>query len=82
LGAPKQEKWIHENKSKLNVKVCIGVGGTLDVFAGKVKLAPEFFRKNGLEWLYRLYREPRRFIRMLDLPLFILLALWTRLKKK
>jgi N-acetylglucosaminyldiphosphoundecaprenol N-acetyl-beta-D-mannosaminyltransferase len=82
LGAPKQEKWIHENKSKLNVKVCIGVGGTLDVFAGKVKLAPKFFRKNGLEWLYRLYREPRRFIRMLDLPRFILLAMKTRLKKQ
>lgn len=81
LGAPKQEKWIHENKSKLKVRVCIGVGGTLDVFAGKAKLAPEFFRRNGLEWLYRLYREPRRFIRMLDLPRFILLTIWTRYKK-
>lgn len=81
LGAPKQEKWIHENKSKLKVKVCIGVGGTLDVFAGKAKLAPEFFRRNGLEWLYRLYQEPRRFIRMLDLPRFILLTIWTRFKK-
>jgi len=82
LGAPKQEKWIHENKSKLKVKVCIGVGGTLDVFAGKAKLAPEFFRRNGLEWLYRLYREPERFIRMLDLPKFILLTLWTRIRGK
>lgn len=80
LGAPKQEKWIHKNKHRLNVKICVGVGGTLDVFAGEVKLAPEFFRKNGLEWLYRLYREPKRFVRMLDLPRFILLALWTRLK--
>ena len=82
LGAPKQEKWIHKNKSKLKVKVCIGVGGTLDVFAGRVKLAPEFFRRNGLEWLYRLCREPRRFIRMLDLPKFILLTLFTRIKEK
>lgn len=78
LGAPKQEKWIHEHKGQLNVKVCIGVGGTFDVLAGKVKLAPEFFRKNGLEWLYRLYREPRRFGRMLDLPRFILLVIWSR----
>lgn len=79
LGAPKQEKWIHEHKKKLNVRVCIGVGGTFDVFAGRVKLAPEFFRKNGLEWLYRLYREPRRFGRMLDLPRFMLLVIWRRL---
>lgn len=80
LGAPKQEKWIYEHKDRLNVKVCIGVGGTLDVLAGKVQLAPEFFRRNGLEWLYRLYKEPKRFIRMLDLPKFILLAFVTRLK--
>lgn len=82
LGAPKQEKWISENKDKLNVKICIGVGGTLDVFAGTAALAPEFFRKNGLEWLYRLYREPWRFKRMLDLPRFVLLALRTRIMGK
>lgn len=82
LGAPKQEKWIHENRDKLNVKVCIGVGGSLDVFAGKIKLAPDFFRNNGLEWLYRLYKEPWRFKRMLKLPKFILLAVFTRLGLK
>jgi len=81
LGAPKQEKWIYENKGKLKVKVCIGVGGSLDVISGKVKLAPEFFRRNGLEWLYRLYKEPRRFKRMLDLPRFILRVIWKRLTK-
>ncbi|HHW49370.1 MAG TPA: WecB/TagA/CpsF family glycosyltransferase [Clostridiaceae bacterium] len=81
LGAPKQEKWIHENKDKLKVKVCIGVGGSLDVLSGNVKLAPEFFRRNGLEWLYRLYKEPRRFKRMLDLPRFILRVIWKRLTK-
>jgi N-acetylglucosaminyldiphosphoundecaprenol N-acetyl-beta-D-mannosaminyltransferase len=74
LGAPKQEKWIHTHKNALNVKICIGVGGSLDVFAGISRLAPEFFRRNGLEWLYRLYREPWRYKRMLDLPRFILLA--------
>ncbi len=80
LGAPKQEKWIYSNKSRLKVKVCIGVGGSLDVFAGTVRLAPEFFRKNGLEWLYRLYKEPWRFKRMLKLPGYILLALSIRIK--
>ncbi len=80
LGAPKQERWIHKNKARLNVKVCIGVGGSLDVFAGKVKLAPEFFRQHGLEWLYRLYKEPWRYKRMLKLPKFMLASLVHRLK--
>lgn len=79
LGAPKQEKWIHANKDKLKVKICIGVGGSFDVFAGKVQLAPEFFRKNNLEWLYRLYKEPRRYKRMLKLPQFVLLTIAVRL---
>lgn len=82
LGAPKQEKWIAQHKDALNVKICIGVGGSLDVFAGNVSLAPEFFRKNGLEWLYRLYKEPWRFKRMLKLPKFILLAITVKLKLK
>ncbi len=82
LGAPKQEKWIAKHKDKLNVKVCIGVGGTLDVFAGNVKLAPDFFRRNGLEWLYRLYKEPWRFKRMLDLPRFVFHVIWARLTGK
>lgn len=82
LGAPKQEKWIHEHRDVLKPKVCIGVGGTLDIFAGTVKLASEFMRKHGFEWLYRLYREPRRFIRMLDLPRFVLRIIGARLSGK
>jgi N-acetylglucosaminyldiphosphoundecaprenol N-acetyl-beta-D-mannosaminyltransferase len=74
LGAPKQEKWIHKNKHRLNTKICIGVGGSFDVLAGKAQRAPEFFQKNGLEWLYRLYKEPWRYKRMMDLPRFILLV--------
>ena len=79
LGAPKQEKWIHKNKDKLKVKVCIGIGGALDVFAGRAKLAPDFFRRNGLEWLYRLYKEPWRFKRMLELPKLVILSLAVRI---
>ncbi len=78
LGAPKQEKWIYKNRSKLNVKVSIGVGGAIDVFAGTAKLAPEFLRRNGLEWLYRLYKEPWRAKRMMDLPRFVMLTLRRR----
>lgn len=79
LGAPKQEKWIFSHKGRLNVKVCIGVGGALDVLSGKAKLAPDFFRRNGLEWLYRLYKEPKRAVRMLDLPRFMVRVIWFRL---
>ncbi len=70
LGAPKQEKWICDHKSELCVKVCMGIGGSLDVFAGTVKRAPEFYTRHGIEWLYRLLKQPSRFVRMLELPRF------------
>ncbi len=70
LGAPKQEKWIFSHKNELTAKVCLGIGGSVDVFAGNVKRAPEFFTRHGIEWLYRLAKQPSRFVRMLDLPRF------------
>lgn len=76
LGAPKQEKWIYENRHKLPVKIAMGVGGSFDVIAGKAKRAPEFYQKAGLEWFYRLLKEPKRFFRVLKLPKFILLAFY------
>jgi len=80
LGAPKQEKWMAAHRAALAaVPVLMGVGGSLDVFAGTARLAPPFFRRHGLEWLYRLWREPWRARRMLRLPRYILLALRLRL---
>lgn len=70
LGAPKQELWISKHKDELGAKVLLGVGGTLDVLAGTAKRAPVFFQKTGLEWLYRLLKQPKRIGRMLDLPKF------------
>lgn len=70
LGAPKQEKWINTHKDELNVKVAMGIGGSLDVFAGRVERAPDFWCKIGMEWFYRLAKEPRRIGRMMDLPKF------------
>ncbi len=70
LGAPRQEKWIYKNKDKLKVRVAMGVGGSIDVFAGTVQRAPEIFCKTGLEWFYRLAKEPWRAKRMMDLPRF------------
>lgn len=78
LGAPQQENWIHRNKPRLKAKACMGIGGSIDVIAGTVALAPEVMRRNGLEWLFRLYKEPRRYKRMLDLPRFVILTLAVR----
>ena len=72
LGVPKQEKWIHEHLYELGPCVCMGVGGTFDVLAGKAARAPKWMQENRLEWLYRLLKEPTRFKRMLALPRFVL----------
>lgn len=75
LGSPKQEYFINRCRETLSGTVMIGVGGSFDVWAKKVKRAPVFFRAFGLEWLYRLIKQPHRFNRMFPaLPLFILRA--------
>lgn len=73
LGVPKQEKWIRENMNKINASVFVGVGGSFDIFSGKIKRAPKIMIKLHLEWLYRLYLEPWRWKRMLSLPRFMLM---------
>ena len=74
LGAPRQEFWIKDHQKIIQVPVCIGVGGSLDVIAGKVKRAPVYIQKAGLEWLYRLIKEPHRIGRMMALPRFTILV--------
>ena len=71
LGAPKQELWMARNGSATNARLLCGLGGSLDVFAGTVKRAPRFWSDHGLEWFYRLCKEPRRIGRMMKLPLFL-----------
>lgn len=73
LGVPRQELWMAQNRQRTNA-VMIGVGGLLDVFAGDIPRAPEAWQRLGLEWLYRLLREPRRIKRMIRLPEILLLA--------
>ena len=80
LGFPKQEIWMHENTSRLDVGIMAGLGGCLDVFAGVAERAPEGFQKAGLEWLYRLYKEPSRIGRMSKLPKVLVKATARRLK--
>ncbi len=71
LGAPKQELWMAKNGEATGARLLCGLGGSLDVFAGRVERAPEFWSRHGLEWFYRLCKEPRRLGRMMKLPLFL-----------
>ena len=60
LGNPKQELWMGRNAARLDVGVMIGVGGTFNFIAGRVKRAPRWVQKCGLEWVYRIVQEPGR----------------------
>jgi N-acetylglucosaminyldiphosphoundecaprenol N-acetyl-beta-D-mannosaminyltransferase len=60
LGAPKQELWVHKHRERLNAKVALCVGATIDFLAGERSRAPVWMRDAGLEWLYRVATEPRR----------------------
>jgi N-acetylglucosaminyldiphosphoundecaprenol N-acetyl-beta-D-mannosaminyltransferase len=74
-GAPSQEFWIYRNLPRLPAAVAIGVGGAYDFLSGRQRRAPRAMQRIGLEWLYRFYREPWRWKRMLAIPRFMLLVL-------
>ncbi|WP_165423414.1 WecB/TagA/CpsF family glycosyltransferase [Ktedonosporobacter rubrisoli] len=74
-GAPAQELWIRRNIVRLPVAIAMGVGGAYDFLAGRQRRAPKTMQRMGLEWLYRLYREPWRIKRMLAIPQFMVLVL-------
>ena len=77
IGMPRAELWVTKNKN-INAKVTMCLGGTIDIMAGTVQLAPPLLRKIGLEWLYRLLKQPSRFKRQLDLPRFVLAVLFKK----
>ena len=77
IGMPRQELWAAKNRC-INTRITMCVGGTIDILAGEVQLAPAFMRSIGLEWLYRLIRQPSRAKRMLDLPRFMIAVLFRR----
>lgn len=79
LGAPKQEKFMKAHQEELDVRLMIGLGGSLDGFAGTVKRAPKWMIRLQLEWLYRLIKEPKRIGRMMRLPKFVLAVFKKRL---
>lgn len=78
LGSPKQENWIMEHMEKLNVFIFQGVGGSFDVISGNIKRAPLWMQKAGLEWLYRLIKEPKRIFRQLKLVKFLFLIIFSK----
>ena len=71
LGVPKQEKFMAKYGEATGAKLLLGLGGSLDVFAGVAQRAPEFYVKHNLEWFYRLIKNPSRAGRMMKLPLFL-----------
>lgn len=72
MGSPRQDVFIIKNMKELPCKIFMGVGGSFDVFAGKVKRAPNWMIKLGLEWLYRIAKEPFRIKRLGSIPKFLL----------
>ena len=82
LGAPKQEFWMAKNGAATGAGLLVGLGGCLDIFSGNVKRAPVLFQKLGLEWFYRLCKEPSRIGRMMKLPLFLVHVTGERGKRK
>jgi N-acetylglucosaminyldiphosphoundecaprenol N-acetyl-beta-D-mannosaminyltransferase len=79
FGIPKQEKFIDRHKSALGASVCIGVGGSFDVYSGLVKRAPVWMQNAGLEWIFRLYQNPKKISKVMTLPKFVIITLWSKL---
>ena len=78
LAIPRQEEWIYQNKGKLTGIVSMGVGGSLDVISGRLKRAPLWMQKAGLEWLFRTFQEPFRFKHITQIPLILFRAAISR----
>ena len=72
---------MYANRDRLNVRLMAGLGGSLDVYAGAVRRAPEVWQRLNLEWLYRLIREPRRIGRVMKLPEFLVCVIGQRARE-
>ena len=80
LGMPRAEIWAYKNKN-INTRITLCVGGTIDVLAGNVHLAPNWIRKIGFEWLYRFIKQPSRIKRMIDIPRFVFAVLYSKINR-
>lgn len=82
MGWPRQDEWIAAHRDRLGPVVCIGVGGTFDVLAGRRQRAPLWMQRMGLEWAYRGIREPRRWRVIATLPWLLWFALRRRVENR
>ena len=82
LGAPKQEKFMKAHFDDLNATLMLGLGGSLDGYAGNVQRAPKWMIACSLEWLYRLVKEPKRLGRMMRLPKFVMICFKEKIRRK
>ncbi|NLE56430.1 MAG: WecB/TagA/CpsF family glycosyltransferase [Lentisphaerae bacterium] len=83
MGSPRQERWLADWSGQLQtVKICQGIGGTLDTIVGTVKRAPLSWQKWGLEWLYRLLKQPSRAARQINLLIFVWEVLMAKCKRE
>ena len=82
LGAPKQEKFLYKYKDKLNVPISLAVGASIDFEAGNIERAPIWMQKSGLEWFYRLCKEPKRMFRRYIVEDFKILSIYLKYKKE
>ena len=80
LGFPRQEKWIYKHRGSIQAKIIMGVGGSFDVLSGRLRRAPKIFQKLGIEWLYRLLRQPTRLLRQTVLAKFVILVIYKKLR--
>lgn len=78
MGSPRQEIFIDKIKNITDIKIFMGVGGVFDIFAGNLKRAPKWMISLGLEWLYRVSKEPFRIKRLVAIPKFLLIVLKNR----
>ena len=83
-GAPRQDQWINKHRSQFpeSVRVAMGVGGVFDYLSGRVPLAPPLMRRLGLEWLYRLIKQPWRWRRILRVFQFGIIVMWTAVGRR
>ena len=82
LGAPKQERFMQGHMDELNATLMLGLGGSLDGYAGVVQRAPKWMIDLSLEWLYRLVKDPKRIGRMMRLPKFVLVCVGEKLRRR
>ena len=82
MGIPRQEKFISQYVEQMGVSVAMGVGGSFDVFSGRVKRAPVWMQKHGMEWAYRLAKNPKKISKVATLPKFMMMVLREKLSRR